>query len=255
MKGFFIWMALGVILLASMSGCLQTQVSSPNVDPDLARSEIVIEETDVSPVDSPKARLYLEKYPLPLDKLEDDVVLVSTTSEAVYEYDVSYPSIVEHCDRVALCKVLSLDEVYLGKGWPVPSTSYIVQVEEEVFGDASQDTFKISTEGGFVTVGTYCEQHDESVVNKLGLDKISADDKETKLLALFPGTYQTIIPGKSYVFFLKKASDQGKLSNRDDYYVIGDGYGVFSYDAESGSYRNELNERGFTLEEIRTTTH
>ena len=61
MKRFFIWMIVGVISLASMNGCSETQENSTNIDNELTTNEIAREETNVTPVDSPKATLYLDK--------------------------------------------------------------------------------------------------------------------------------------------------------------------------------------------------
>lgn len=193
--------------------------------------------------------LYEKKYPLPLDVQAQDIYRFNASGHGYPEFDLTYPSIATHSDLIAKCKVLSMEKTYMGENWPLPHTSYMLEIEEVFKGKLSSTTIKISTQGGFIRIEDYIKMSDQSTQENDGYTKLSKEEQQTKYLGIFSKSYETILPGKSYVFFLKKAS-QDAVHDHEDYYEIGDGAGVYRYNEKTQKYQNAHNKTGITLDEL-----
>ena len=244
-----------MVLLLSAILLLACQNEAGDTKVEESKAETIETTQEIGGTEStePKAEsltLYQNKYPLPAGVEEEDVYeLFQDTAEVLYEVDVSFPAIASHSDVIALCKVILMEKVNLGENWPTPSTSYVVEVMDVLKGEENKKEINIVYGGGFVPVAEVNKNYAEDPFHTIGAE-LSEEEKEKKVIGLFLSNYQTVMPGETYVFFLNKTVEEGN-DNQDDYYVIGDGHGVFSYDEKANQYCNDVQKQHFTLEELK----
>lgn len=131
---------------------------------------------------------------------------------------------------------------FLVEGSGVPVTPYTVEVKEVCSGKAVGDEITVCLNGGTVLVKDVIAGVPSTSSQKMGLDKLTDEEKNTKYIsyAMSDGGASLDV-GSEYVFVL---NEQGGI-----YLAACNGYGIFEGNSQSaqnlGEYKNVVSGKAF----------
>jgi hypothetical protein len=173
------------------------------------------------------------------------------TFEDQYSWTVD-PSIPENLmdDRTSIVhlKVLAEDEARMlpkkdNFSSPTPFTPYEVEIIETISGNPLSGHLTVYVRGGNLKISKFIESTPERQIEKMGLNKLSNKEKDSKYLAFTSATDYKLKPGKEYALLLSEPAD-------NIYTVNANGYGIFyKIKTKNGEtkYKNVLTEKESNL--------
>ena len=162
--------------------------------------------------------------------------------ENSWAYDVSNTKILfEKSDIIVKVKVLKIGEsTYEYTPKLSPTTPIYVETLEILKGSVDKNINMILKRGGSVTVRDFIENSPSTSVNKMGLNNLTEEEKNTKYIIYNESGNYDLEVGKIYVVALKK-DDNGVC------YISANGYSVFEISAKE-LYTNVLTGQKLILE-------
>lgn len=140
-------------------------------------------------------------------------------------------------------KVLSIDEAKILPKTEtfytdMPYTPIEVTIGENIDGNPLSGEKTIYVEGGDLRISNLMEFWDKNRVSEMGLNKLTKEEQESKLISFTSEYDYEMESGKEYAVILVK-----QLTKEDIYTVMARGYGVFEIDkTDKGekTYRNVI---------------
>lgn len=142
--------------------------------------------------------------------------------ETSWAYDVSNTdTLSEKADIIVKVKVLNIGEgTYEYTPNLSPTTPIYVETLEVLKGNKNKQINMILKRGGTVRVKEVIENCPSTSVNKMGLNTLTEEEKNTKYILYNESGNYDLEVGKTYVIALRNGKD-------DNYYISANGYSIF----------------------------
>jgi hypothetical protein len=128
----------------------------------------------------------------------------------------------------------------------MPFTPIEVTIEETIDGYPLSGKKTIYIQGGDLRISNLVETWDENRVSKMGLNKLTKEEQESKFMSFTSEYDYEMEPGKEYAVILVRQQTEGEI-----YTVMARGYGIFEIEeTEKGEkiYRNVITGKTSTLD-------
>lgn len=156
-------------------------------------------------------------------------------------------NLVENSASVARIKVLSTDEALFVESlkYDSPLTPINVEILEILSGDEITSPTTIYEFGGTVSIEELIKNTPEEQIQKMGIDKLTEEEKSTNYIEFASDTEYTLEDGDEYIVILYKQPN-------NIYTLAANGYGVFKQsntsNAKSITYTNVLTGEEFDFQ-------
>ena len=174
-----------------------------------------------------------------IDNVSDSIEIYMTiqnNQELSWAYDITNSKLVyEKADYVIKVKVLDIGKgtyEYSAKNQN-PTTPIKVETLEKLKGDEEKNITQILQWGGIVSVEDVIKNTPETSVNKMGLNKLSDEEKQTKYIKYEESGNFDFEIGKTYIVALIVSKD-------GNFYIGANGYSIFESNSKDNVYTNVI---------------
>lgn len=178
-----------------------------------------------------------------INNLETNLDIYSIVDkENSWAYDVSNTeTLYEKADIIIKAKVLEIGKgTYKYTPNLSPTTPIYVETLEVLKGNVDSNINIILKRGGVVTVREVIENSPSTSVNKMGLNLLTEEEKNTKYIVYNEDGNYDLEVGKTYVIALRNGND-------GNYYISANGYSIFQVSNQK-IYTNVLTGNELFLE-------